>query len=258
MPPLADDACDFRSRALPIVRIVLVALALLAAAPSAAQQAPALTRERIEQIVREYLLANPEIIVEAIEALEARQRQAKQDDQREAVAAHKEQLYNDRDAPVAGNPAGDVTVVEFFDYRCPYCKQVAPALTQLMKDDTKLRFVFKELPILGPDSVIAARAALAANAQGKYMPMHMALLRHRGAFDEATVARIAAEAGLDVARLKADMTKPEINAMIDRNRGLAGALSLTGTPAFIIGDKILPGAADLETLKMVVADARKR
>ncbi|HEX2113579.1 MAG TPA: DsbA family protein [Alphaproteobacteria bacterium] len=242
-----------------IARTVLIAFALLAlGAPSLAQQAPALTRAQIEQIVREYLLNNPEIIVEAIETLEARQRQAKQADQRDAIAAHKDQLYRDADAPVAGNPNGDVTLVEFFDYRCPYCKQVAPALTQLLKEDNKLRFVFKELPILGPDSVIAARAALAANAQGKYMAMHSALLRHRGSYDEATVLRIATEAGLDAARLKADMAKPEIEAMIDRNRSLARALSLTGTPAFIIGDKVVPGAADLETLKMLVAEARKR
>jgi protein-disulfide isomerase len=242
-----------------IVRTVLMAVALLAAAavPSLAQQAPALTREQVEQIVREYLLSNPEIIVEAIEALEAREREAKQAGQRAAVAAHQEQIYRDPDAPVAGNPAGDVTVVEFFDYRCPYCKQVAPALAQLLKEDGKLRFVFKELPILGPDSVIAARAALAANAQGKYMPMHAALLRHRGNFDEATVMRIAAEAGLDASRLKTDMAKPEIDAMIDRNRGLARALSVTGTPAFIIGDKIVPGAVDLETLKALLAGARK-
>ena len=243
-------------------QMIRAALALaflaIAAAPVPAQQTPPLTREQVQQIVREYLLQNPEIIVEAIEALEQRQRQAQQADQREAVVAHREPLLRDPDAPVAGNPDGDVTVVEFFDYRCPYCKQVAPALTQLLKDDGKLRFVFKELPILGPDSLVAARAALAANAQGKYMPMHMALLRHRGAFDDATVMRLAGEAGLDAARLKTDMAKPEIMAMIERNRALAGALSITGTPAFVIGDRIVPGAADLETLKMLVAEARKR
>jgi protein-disulfide isomerase len=248
------------SSTLPHLIRAALALAVLAltAAPGLAQQAPPLTREQIEQIVREYLLKNPEIIIEAVESLEARQRQAQQADQRDAVSAHKEQLYRDRDAPVAGNPDGDVTVVEFFDYRCPYCKQVAPALSQLLKEDGKLRFVFKELPILGPDSVVAARAALAANAQGKYMPVHRALLRHRGTYDEATVMRIAGEAGLDTARLKADMANPAIAAMIDRNRSLARALSVTGTPAFVIGDKIVPGAADLETLKTLVADARKR
>lgn len=241
------------------IRRALLALALLGASlPALAQQAPALTREQVEQIVREYLLQNPEIIVEAIEALEARQKQATQAGQRNAVAAHKEQLLRDRDTPVLGNPSGDVTLVEFFDYRCPYCKQVAPALTQLLKEDRNLRLVMKELPILGPDSVLAARAALAAHAQGKYEAMHMALLRHRGTYDETVIQKIAKEVGLDGARLKTDMEKPEIAAMIDRNRTLARALAVTGTPAFIIGDQVLPGAADLDTLRLVVETERKR
>jgi protein-disulfide isomerase len=240
------------------LRHALIVLALVCAGilPVAAQQA--MTREQIEEIVREYLVNNPEVIVQAIEALEARHKAAQQADQREALAAHQEQLLRDRDAPVMGNPSGDVTLVEFFDYRCPYCKQVVPALTQLLKDDRNLRLVLKELPILGPDSVVAARAALAADAQGKYAAMHHALLAHRGSFDDAVIARLAASAGLDVARLKADMARPEIDAMIDRNRALARALSLTGTPAFIVGDTIVPGAADLETLKTLVAQARKR
>lgn len=245
-------------RALRFVSIALAMLAALGALPAAAQQTPPLTREQIEQIVREYLINNPEVIVEAIEALEARQKQAAQAGQRDAVAAHQEQLYRDPDAPVLGNPTGDVTVVEFFDYRCPYCKQVAPSLSQLLKEDGKLRLVLKEFPILGPDSVLAARAALAAQAQGKYAAMHAALLRHRSTFDDAAIARIATDAGLDVARMKSDMAKPEITAMIDRNKGLARALSVTGTPAFIIGDRVVPGAVDLETLKLLVAETRKR
>jgi protein-disulfide isomerase len=242
-----------------VLRFVLIALAMLVGAlPARAQQTPPLTREQVEQIVREYLIKNPEVIIEAIQALEDRQKQAAQAGQRDALAARQEQLYRDPDAPVLGNPAGDVTVVEFFDYRCPYCKQVAPALSQLLKEDGKLRLVLKEFPILGPDSLVAARAALAAQAQGKYEAMHAALLRHRGAYDEAAIARLATDAGLDVARLKTDMAKPEIAAMIDRNKALARELSLNGTPAFIIGDKVVPGAVDLDTLKTLVADARKR
>jgi protein-disulfide isomerase len=234
-------------------------LAALAAPQAMAQDARAnLSREQIEQIVREYLLANPEVIIEAIEGLEERRRSATQANQRDALAAKRDQIYGDPDAPVSGNPNGDVTVVEFFDYRCPYCKQVAPALAQLIKQDGKVRFVFKELPILGPDSVVAARAALAANAQGKYVPMHEALLRHRGSYDEQAIARIAADVGLDVGRLKADMAKPEITAMIDRNRQLARDLMLNGTPAFVIGDAVAPGALDLDTLKKLVAQARQR
>lgn len=251
---------DFREPILPtFLRCALLALALVAAAlPAQAQQTPPLTREQVEQIVREYLINNPEIIVEAIEALEARQKQAAQVGQKDAVAARQEQLYRDPDAPVLGNPAGDVTVVEFFDYRCPYCKQVAPSLAQLLKEDGNVRLVLKEFPILGPASVVAARAALAAHAQGKYAAMHAALLEHPGTFDEGVVTRIASKAGLDTARLQQDMAKPEIAAMIDRNKDLAHTLSLTGTPAFIVADTVVPGAVDLETLKLLVAEARKR
>jgi protein-disulfide isomerase len=243
------------------LRLLFVAVACIAAfavSPARAQDRPNLSREQVEQIVREYLLSNPEIIVEAIEGLEGKRRRAAEMSQRDALGTRRDQLNNDPDSPVAGNPNGDVTVVEFFDYRCPYCKQVAPTLTQLLQEDGKVRLVFKELPILGPDSVVASRAALAARAQGKYAQMHEALLRHRGTFDEQAIAKIATDAGLDAARLKADMAKPEISAIIDKNRQLARDLSLTGTPAFIVGDKVVPGAADLNTLKMLVADARKR
>jgi protein-disulfide isomerase len=244
-----------------IVRALAVAVCLIVPGLSQAEaQTPgaSMSREQIEQIVREYLLSNPEIIVEAIEGLEEKRRLATQASQREALAARRDQIFSDPDSPVGGNATGDVTLVEFFDYRCPYCKQVAPALAQLIKEDAKLRFVFKELPVLGPDSVVAARAALAAHKQGKYAAMHEALLRHRGSYDDQAIARIAAEAKLDAARLKADMEKPEITAMLDRNRQLARDLSVTGTPAFVIGNKVVPGAVDLETLKKLVAEARQR
>ncbi len=243
------------------VRFVAIAACLaLLGATQAAAQAPAanLPRDQIEQIVREYLLSHPEIIVEAIEGLEEKRRRAAEDSQRQALAAQRDLIFNDPDAPVGGNPGGDVTLVEFFDYRCPYCKQVAQPLAQLIKEDGKVRFVFKELPVLGPDSVVAARAALAARLQGKYVEMHDALLRHRGTYDDQAIARIAADIKLDARRLKADMEKPEITAMLDRNRQLARDLAVTGTPAFVIGNMVVPGAVDLDTLKKLVADARQR
>ncbi len=241
-----------------LVIIACVAIAALTPAHAQSPSSQPMTREQIEGIVREYLLNNPEIIIEAVEGLEEKRRREAERERSAALSAKSDQILNDGDAPIAGNPQGDVTIVEFFDYRCPYCKQVAPTLTELLRGDAKLRFVFKELPILGPDSVVAARAALAANMQGKYLAMHERLLRHRGGFDEQTITRIAGEAGLDVARLKADMGKPEIDAMLDRNRQLARDLAINGTPAFIIGDKVVPGAADLQTLKRLIAGARKR
>jgi len=232
----------------------------VAIAPQAiAQTAPSsMSREEIEQIVREYLLNNPEVILEAIEGLEEKRRAEAEAAQRRALSSRREAIFNDPTSPVAGNPRGDVTVVEFFDYRCPYCKQVAGALARLLKEDGNVRFVFKELPILGPDSVVAARAALAAKAQGRYVDMHQALMRARGTLDEATVLRIAGDIGLDTARLKADMGRSEIDDVFERNRQLARELSISGTPAFVIGNQIIPGAVDFETLKKLVADARRR
>ena len=223
-----------------------------------APQPTPLTREQVEQIVRDYLLRNPEVILEAVQSLEDKRRAQAETAQRAAVSAKRDAILKDPDAPVAGNPNGDVTLVEFFDYRCPYCKRVAEPLAELLKADRNLRFVYKELPILGPESVVASRAALAARAQGKYQPMHDALMRARGTLDEQAVFRIAGEVGLDVGRLKADMARPEITAMLDRNLKLAKDLGLNGTPAFVIGDRVIPGAVDLDTLKQLVADARAR
>ena len=243
-------------RSLVLAACIAIATPFPALAQSNAPQP--LSREQIEQIVREYLLNNPEIILEAVEGLEEKRRRAAEVERRSTIGAKRDQIFNDPADPVAGNPQGDVTLVEFFDYRCPYCKQVAPALTQLLKSDGKLRFVLKEMPILGPDSVMASRAALAAQMQGKYLPMHERLLRHRGGYDMAVIERIAGDAGLDVARLKTDMENPEIAAALEKNRRLAQELAITGTPAFVVGNRVVPGAADLETLKMLVAEARKR
>jgi protein-disulfide isomerase len=214
--------------------------------------------EDVERIIRDYLLRNPELILEAVENLEQKRRDEAQRTAKSAITERRSEIFNDPDSPVAGNPQGDVTVVEFFDYRCPYCKQVEPSLAQLRKEDSKLRVVYKELPILGPDSVIAARAALAARKQGKYLALHEALMRARGSLDEATVLKIAGEAGLDSQRLKADMGAAEVEQILDRNLKLARALAITGTPGFVVGDTVVPGAVDLPTLKSLVADARKK
>jgi protein-disulfide isomerase len=234
--------------------MTILAAALMLAGPAAAQTAtpdvPA-----IERIVRDYLLKNPEVILEAIENLEKKRTENAQGAAKAAIAERRAELVDDPDSPIAGNPNGDIAIIEFFDYRCPYCKQVVPTLAQLLKEDPKLRLVHKELPILGPDSVVATRAALAARKQNKYHPMHAALMRTR-ALDEASILKLAAEQGLDTARLKADMQSAETDEIIERNRRLARALNITGTPAFIIGDALVPGAIDLRALKSLVAEAR--
>jgi protein-disulfide isomerase len=247
--------------------LTVCGLAMMLWLPAHAQTAPQSTPprsfspaqvEEIEGLIRAYLLRNPELILEAVENLEQKRREDAQRSAKSAIAERRDEILNDVEAPVAGNPNGDVTIVEFFDYRCPYCKQVGPTIAQLLKEDSKLRFVYKELPILGPDSVVAARAALAARNQGKYFPLHDALMRTRGTLDEATVLKLAGDAGLDTKRLKTDMSAPEIDKILDRNMKLAHMLAITGTPGFVVGDTIVPGAVDLATLRSLVSDARKK
>ncbi len=172
------------------------------------------------------------------------------------MAARRDEIYNDPDAPVGGNPDGDVTIVEFFDYNCPYCREVAGVLDELRQSDPGIRIVYKEFPILGPDSVIAARAALAAHRQGKYFDLHDALMLGRRAAGEDMVLRVAGITGLDTERLQADMQDPAIQAIIERNLDLAHALGIRATPSFVIDDKVYAGAAGIEDFRTVVAQVR--
>lgn len=188
----------------------------------------------------------------------ALQRQlAQADDPAAVIAARRDEIYNDPEAPVGGNPQGDVTIVEFFDYNCPYCRQVASVLDELVQTDPNIRLVYKEFPILGPNSTFAARAALAARKQGKYLEFHSALMMGRRVADEAAVLEFARIAGLDIDRLKADMEDPAIGAILERNLSLADALHISGTPAFVIADEIYPGAAELADFQRLIAAARE-
>ena len=172
------------------------------------------------------------------------------------IVGRQDELLNDPASPVGGNPDGDVTLVEFFDYQCPYCKTIFPSIQALLAEDRNLRYVFKEFPILGKASVFAARAALAAHRQGKYLEFHMAVMPAKGKLTEARVMRLAKTAGLDTDRLRRDMADGTIDDMIRRNLELASALNVNGTPAFVIGDKIVRGAIDLAALKKLISQAR--
>jgi protein-disulfide isomerase len=218
---------------------------------------PGLDKSTIERIVHDYLVQHPEVLVEAITEMRRRQEAASAEMAQKAIGDNREQIYNDPATPVAGNPKGDVTIVEFFDYHCGYCKQVQPSMESLLKEDGKLRFVFKELPILAPESRIAAAGALAAQRQGKYLAMHNALMNARGKLTRDRVLQIGKEAGLDVAKLEKDMQLPEIDAEIERNLKLAAALEINGTPSFLIGDELVPGAIDKDDIKKLIAKARK-
>ncbi len=213
-------------------------------------------RQAIEAIVRDYLIRNPEVMIEVLEAAKEKLSSDAQAQRTKALADRHQEIFEDPNAPVAGNLKGDVTLVEFFDYRCPYCKQVTPAIDALLAEDKQLRVVYKEFPVLGPESVTAARAALAARKQGKYEALHRALMETKGQINETAIFNAAKSAGIDVERLKRDMAAPEIDRMLKANHQLAAALDITGTPGFVVGDEIVPGAVSVDALRQLIATAR--
>ena len=212
--------------------------------------------DAIRQIVRDYLLENPEVLVEVQQALKAKQDAAEAEQTRQAIERHRDEIFSDPEAPVAGNPEGAIALVEFFDYRCGYCKRVKSTLETLLAENDDLRLVYKEFPILGPESAEAAQAALAARAQGLYEPFHWALLGVEGALDFETVMEVARSVGLDSERLARDMEDPAITDVIARNYALADALGIRGTPGFVIGDRLIRGALPIARFRAAIADAR--
>ena len=210
----------------------------------------------IEQIVRDYLLEHPEVLVQSLTAYQDNQRVAQEQRRQQAVIDSRAALTEDPDTPVIGKPDADVTIVEFFDYRCQYCRRVVTSVRKLIEEDDKIRLVMKEFPILGPQSIQAARAALAAVKQNKYEEFHWALMTEPGDMSDPHIRQIARSVGVDVDRMMADMESPEIQAMIQRNQELAQLLQINGTPAFVIGDTLVPGAIDRKTFERLVAQAR--
>jgi len=233
-------------------------VALMPSGPAEAAELAPDQRQAIEGIIRDYLRKNPEVLLDALQAAEDKMKGEAHDKASAVLNARRHEVFDDPDAPVAGNPQGNASLVEFFDYRCPYCKQVVPSLEALLAEDRQLRLVYKEFPVLGPDSVTAARAALAARKQDKYDAMHRALMAQKGQLDEAAVFRVASSVGLDVERLKRDMAAPDIDRMIKANTSLASALDIRGTPGFVIGDEIVPGAISLQALKQLIDTARRK
>lgn len=239
----------------------VVVLVGLHAAPLRAAES-ALTPEQtkaIQELIRQYLREHPEILVEAIQAIRTKQEAAEQAKVRDALKDRRTDIERDSNSPVGGNPNGDVTVVEFFDYRCGFCKRVHPTIAELLKSDANVRLVYKEFPILGPESVVAARAALATFKlnPAKYAAYHDALMTARGNLTPEKVFAIATDAGLDPKTIAKRMDEPDIARIIAANLALAEELGINGTPSFVIGNKIVPGAVDLDTLKKLIAEARK-
>ncbi len=239
----------------------ITAVALSLTAPSLAQSdKPPLTpdqEKRVREMIKEYILTNPEIILEAVQTLRRRQEEAQKKAAEEALKTRRAELQGATDLPVAGNPRGDVTIVEFMDYRCGYCKAVKPTLDEVVRGDGKIRLVFKEFPILGPASRTASMAAIAAHKQGKYLAFHNALMAYPNNLNDDVIFALARQVGLDVNKLKEDMKSPEVQALIEKTHKLAQDLGINGTPGFVIGDQIIPGAVGADELKKRVAEARK-
>jgi protein-disulfide isomerase len=242
--------------ALPVVLLLLAGAGPAKDVPSG--EPPAFTpaqRAEIVRILREALKTDPSILREAVTALQAEEGSRHEAAARAAIGSSSKALLHDPGDPVAGNPAGDVTVVEFFDIRCPYCRQMQPVLEDLLRQDRGVRLVLKEFPVLGPESKLGARALLAAERQGGYLKLHAALMRSRPP-TEVSLRADAANLGLDWARLQHDMADPAIQQKIEGNLGLARAFGIQGTPAFVVGGTLIEGAVDLAALQHAISEAR--
>jgi len=217
-------------------------------------------RGDIETIVRNYLVAHPEVLEEAMNELSKRQAAAEQKKHEASIEQNSDAIFNSPRGVVLGNKDGDVTFVEFFDYNCGYCKRAMADMLDLLKNDPKLKVVLKEFPVLSEGSVEAARVAVAVRMQDpsgkKYLDFHQKLLGGRGPADKARAMAAAKDAGLDTARIEKDITSPEVKATIEENFKLAEEMGMNGTPSYVIGKQIVIGAVGLEGLKEKVGIAR--
>ena len=245
-----------------LLPITAAALCLaVAAAPARAQSFSEPQRGEIERIVKEYLIAHPEVLQEVMAELEKRQSAAEVEKQTAGVKQHKEVLFNSAHQVTLGNPQGDVTMVEFFDYNCGYCKRALSDMLDLIKADPKLKVVLKEYPVLGPGSLEAAKVAVAARMQDasgkKYLDFHRRLLGSRGPADKAHALAAAKDAGFDMARREKDMASAEVRETLKETMKVADAIGLNGTPSYIIGSDVVIGAQGYDVLKEKVDAARK-
>ncbi|MGR3757141.1 MAG: DsbA family protein [Tranquillimonas sp.] len=235
---------------------MLTAAAAVALAPLAAP-AQELDDARIKELAIQAIRENPEIVLEAVAILEKRQADAQAQAATDVLSGQRDLLERDPNAPVLGNPEGDVTVVEFFDYNCPYCRRVAPEVQALVAGGNNVRRVYRDWPIRGGGSVFAARAALASRNQGKYEEFHEAMMGLSERAEEASVLRIAEEIGLDIEQMRKDMEAPEIDEHIQTSMQLTQSLGFNGTPSFVIGDALVPGFVEQEKLEELVEKARE-
>lgn len=247
-------------RFLNLICIPALCAAVLLPAPASADEAAMSDRQKqeIEKIIQNYIMENPQVILDAVQAHQKAQAEAEEMAQQKRLIDMREQLENAKLSPVGGNLEGNVTVVEFFDYRCGYCKRVHDTVMETINADGNVRLVYKEFPILGPESLIAARAALGVfyNAGDKYVAFNDALMRSKGGLNEDKILDIAAGIGLDRDAVREHMKDPRIDTELRHNMALAEALGIRGTPAFVINNTLVPGAMDRDSLEELIKEAR--
>jgi protein-disulfide isomerase len=248
---------------MPPLRLLLPALfamAICAAPAASAQSFSDSQRSEIEAVIRNYLIAHPEVLEDAMAELNKRQASAEAEKHQASIAQNSDTIFNSPRGVVLGNKDGDVSFVEFFDYNCGYCKRAMADMLDLLKTDPKLKVVLKEFPVLSQGSVEAAQVAIAVRMQDpsgkKYLDFHQKLLGGRGPADKARALAAAKEAGLDVGRIEKDLASAEVRATIEENFKLAEAMGMNGTPSYVIGKQVVIGAIGLEGLKEKIGVAR--
>lgn len=214
-----------------------------------------LTKADVQQIIQEYIQEHP---MEILKSVDDYQKKTMSNYQNDMLERNKDEIFDEAWSPEAGNPKGDVTIVEFFDYNCHYCKVAFPMIQALLEKDKNLRVVFKDFPILGPTSETAAKWALAADKQKKYFEFHKAMMENKAPLSDELLEKTARAVGIDVDKAKKDMAGTEVLLQLEKNRSLAGKLGLNGTPAFVIGDQIAPGALPVAEMEKRVAAARAK
>lgn len=236
---------------------LISASALAQAAATVDENAP-VTRKQLPALIKEALVNDPSILNAAIDRMQMAQEEENIKKASESISKNKTDLFSDPTSPTVGAADADVTIVEFFDYHCGYCKQALKSVSQLLEKDKKIRIVFKEYPILSEDSIYASKAALAVNriAKDKYFDFHKAMFDVKGAINETVVLDTAKKLGIDTARLKTELTNPELTNILDKDRKLGADIGVQGTPAFIIGNNFYPGAVPYETMVKAIEEVR--
>ena len=232
--------------------LIAICLVLTTMVPSLARaDLDATDRATLNSIIENFIRNNPEIVRDTLIALAARE-----EAERKQTGLSK--VRDDRGDPVMGNANGTITLYEFSDYNCGYCKRVFEPIQQLVRDNPDVRLVIKEFPILSQSSLVAAKAAIAAEMQGKFGDYHIAMMTYRGQITDAVVMRMASQARVDIEQLKSDMESPKTMAIIQRTREAAAALEINGTPGLVVGDTVVPGAIGLDELIKLIAEERNK